>query len=545
MKQTLNILAIAMIKIFSVLNSNAQVNEISTESSIQEVTVFLENAQITRKAKLNLQAGSNIIKLVKLSPYIIPSSIQVAGNNSFTISSVNHRNNYFTSTEDNPEIKKLTQKLEHIENEILTNQAMINTYMEEKNLYNDNKVFLGKKNDMIEFYANRYTEVNKKILDLTLKQEDLILQKNNLKNQLNSLKNSYNINQGEIILNVNANTKTQTEIIFSYVVTHAHWRAAYDIKATDIKSPIELTYKAKVTQSCGEDWNQVKLILSTGNPAKNNNKPVLGIWALSGYSSSGYDKKRKTGRYSDKAYSQADDLYNVKNELSEVVIETKKMKNKADKTISSAEFTTENQTTVSTEFSITIPYSIKSDGKEYTVEIQKNQLQSDYSYYAAPKYDKNAYLIAGIINWEQYNLISGWANTYFTDSYIGRSYIDPKQTEDTLSISLGRDKSVFIERKKIKDYTQRAGGSSKKITIGIEINIRNTKSTPVNLELEDQIPVSKQKDIEVELLEKNDAKYKKEDGSLIWNISLAPGEGKKIKFVYSIKYPKDKELSNF
>lgn len=529
----------------------SQNKEIPVESTIKEVTVFLQHAQITRSAKVNLHAGSNTIKLIKLSPYIIPSSIQIEGNPAITIASVNHRNNYTESGNDDPEVKKLTKKLEQLETELLINQAWLNAYNEEKNLYDANKNFSGNKKsptadnylDMTEFYSERYTEVNKKILELTFKQEDLTQQKINTGNQLNALINTNNKNCGEIILNLSAHLKTTVEITFSYVVTQASWEALYDIKAVDNKSPIELTYKAKVVQRCGEDWNQVKLKLSTGNPGKNNNKPTLGIWALNGYTSRDVNKAKKLNSMPQDQFYNNTEMDKI--QLSEVVIAGNTSTGINGRNTSIADFTTGSRTTVSTEFTIAIPYSIKSDGKVYTVEIQKNQLQAEYSYYAAPKYDKSAFLIAGILGWEQYNLISGWVNTYFTDSYIGQSYINPQQTEDTLNISLGRDKAILLERKKIKDYTQRSGGSAKKITLGIEITIRNTKSAIVKLELEDQIPVSKQKDIEVELLEKSDAKYNKEDGSLKWNLTLAPGENRKVKFTYSVKYPKDKELSNF
>ena len=66
----------------------------------------------------------------------------------------------------------------------------------------------------------------------------------------------------------------------TYLVKQSGWFPTYDIRVKDISSPINLQYKANVFQSSGEDWKDVKLFLSTGNPNENGTKPVISPWYL-------------------------------------------------------------------------------------------------------------------------------------------------------------------------------------------------------------------------------------------------------------------------
>ena len=128
--------------------------------------------------------------------------------------------------------------------------------------------------------------------------------------------------------------------------------------------------------------------------------------------------------------------------------------------------------------------------------------------------------------------------------FIGRSYLNPEVTSDSLVVSLGRDDRISVKRNMLKDYTsQKVVGTNKTELKGYELILRNNKNQPVSLEILDQVPLSKNKEIQVNIEEQGGATYNADYGSLLWKIDLAPGDTKKIRFVYSVKYPKDKQIS--
>ncbi|HAR19095.1 MAG TPA: mucoidy inhibitor-like protein, partial [Cytophagales bacterium] len=210
---------------------------------------------------------------------------------------------------------------------------------------------------------------------------------------------------------------------------------------------------------------------------------------------------------------------------------------------SSASHTTLTQTTLSAEYEISIPYTIPSSGRQEVVEIQQYSLSAFYQHSTVPKVDNDAFLLAGLTGWDKLNLLPGNSNIYFENTYVGQAYIDPQNTSDTLYVSLGRDKKVVVKRENVKDFTSKKTlGTFKKDEYAYEIVIRNGKSESIFIELEDQLPISKNSDIEVEVLDKGEGNYNSEFGKLLWKLKINPSETKKLRFRFSVKYPKNKQI---
>ncbi len=177
--------------------------------------------------------------------------------------------------------------------------------------------------------------------------------------------------------------------------------------------------------------------------------------------------------------------------------------------------------------------------------MKEYELPAVYKYYSVPKMDKDAFLIAEIADWEQLNLIPGPANIIFDGTYVGKSFIDPNSTQDTLNISLGRDRKIVVKREKVMDYcSSKLIGTNKLHTVTYEIKVKNTRKESIQLLLKDQHPISSNKEIEVNLLESSDAAVNQETGVLTWKLDIPAGETRKVKVSYSVKFPKDKTMGN-
>ena len=201
----------------------------------------------------------------------------------------------------------------------------------------------------------------------------------------------------------------------------------------------------------------------------------------------------------------------------------------------------ENQTTIN--FEINTPYSIQSDSKNYTVDMVTYELPALYQYFAVPKVSNTAYLIAGITNWEQYQLLEGEANVFFEQTFIGKSLLDVRYATDTLEISLGRDKMVTIEREKESDFTEKSFLGNKKTASRLwKTTIKNNKSQPVSMVVLDQVPVSTLEEIEVEIQSLSGGKHDAKTGEIKWEFKLEPSSTKQLELKYEVKYPRNKNL---
>lgn len=202
----------------------------------------------------------------------------------------------------------------------------------------------------------------------------------------------------------------------------------------------------------------------------------------------------------------------------------------------------ENQTTV--DFEIKTPYTIKSDNKSYSVDIDAYNLSAFYQYYCVPKIDKDAFLIANISDWEKYNLLEGEANIFFEGTYIGKTLLDVRYATDTLQISLGRDKDVTVKREKVKEFvTKKFIGSKKEESRGWKIDVKNNKSQQINMVIFDQVPVSTLEEIKIEVSEISGAKQDAESGKIKWEVTIEPNESRRFSLKYLVKYPKNRNLT--
>ena len=195
------------------------------------------------------------------------------------------------------------------------------------------------------------------------------------------------------------------------------------------------------------------------------------------------------------------------------------------------------------EYTLEEPFSVKSDGEMRTTDMVEYELDALYEYYCVPKLDADAFLVAKVLNWDEHNFLEGEANLFFEGKYIGKSILDTRNTSDTLSLSLGRDGNVLVTREKKKDYTSRhVIGSNQKLLIGYEISIRNKKAQPLTIVIEDQIPITNDKEISVDKIEASNAELDEETGLMTWKKKIDPGKTEMISMKYAVRFPKGSQM---
>jgi uncharacterized protein (TIGR02231 family) len=199
---------------------------------------------------------------------------------------------------------------------------------------------------------------------------------------------------------------------------------------------------------------------------------------------------------------------------------------------------------INTSFDIDLPYTIPSDGQKHLVAIKRYELPATYRYYVVPKADKDAFLQAQVTNWEDLNLLPGQSNIFYEGTYVGQGYIDVRNVTDTMTLSLGRDKKIVVKRERdTKLRSVKTIGTNVREEFAYSVTIRNTRKENINLVVEDQQPVSNDKDIVIEDKNTGGSEYNETTGIMKWVLSLNANETKKIDFGYTVKYPKGKTIT--
>lgn len=514
----------------------------TVESEIKEVKVYLNGAQITQNAKTTVEAGTTNLIFAGLSSKINNKTLQASGKGNIVIVSVKHQINYLKTQEKSLRIIQLEDSLELLNTKADYLRSKRDALDKESEMLMSNKSIGGQDNGVsiielqkaADFFRNRLNDINNQLLDVRSKEKNIKDEMAKISKQLNNLQSKKNLPTHEIVVVVSSKTKATIDIELKYIVTDAWWVPTYDIRAKDSKSPIQLQYKANVYQNSDVDWNNVTVSLSTGNPTIGGTQPIMNPWYVNFYVPPVHRSAKVSGA-----------LMPAAQKNSETTISLEEADTEGEMAQTLSEFTHVIENTINTEFKIDMPYTIHSDGKPHLLSIQDHNLNASYSHLAIPKLDNDAFLLARIAGWEDLNLMPGNANIYYEGSYIGESFIDPNNTEDTLAISLGRDKKVVVTRIKQKDFSnEKLIGTNIVKTFTFEITIRNTKNEAVSIQLEDQIPISQHQNIEVKVSETSGAATDQITGKLKWILNIPPAETVKKQFSFTIKYPKDKKIAN-
>lgn len=531
------------------------------KARVEKATVFLNGAQLFSSHEIVLTQGVNDIIFEGVSPFLQAPSLQASGKGNFTIMEVKFDAIYpEVMAAAKPSAKKL-KALQVVGDSITEVQLQLDEIADkmaalqtEKNILLGNRLIkgetkrdtLGLFKDAMDYLRTRLNNLNTETYKLKREQNsrnqllaDLQERQTNLSEIINQVENNgVPAPQAthRVIVSVLAEQPTAGSISINYFVAQAGWTPEYDLRADNNTNKLQLTHKARITQNTGVDWNNALLTLATGTPMQSTIKPNLMPAYLSFYNAYQKEKSKKTlDKQAPKALS-----FNETTTSTGASLDVDDVKDASF----SYDWTSVSENILNTEYYVKLKYTIPADGKQHLVAIQTKDLKTNYNLSAVPKMDANAYLLAKITGWEELNLIPGNSRIYFDGSYIGESYIDPNITNDTLILSMGKDKGIVIQRKKLKDKTkEKVLLEEKTISVTYEITVKNTKSVATELHIDDQIPLSSTPAIVVKLIENSKAKYDVETGKLEWNLILKPKETRKISFTYEVKIPKDKVIA--
>jgi uncharacterized protein (TIGR02231 family) len=530
-----------------ILASTFTFAETRLPSRISEATVYRNGAKLTNVASVRLTAGSNQIVFEKLPVDMNPNSVQVRIEGKADLLSAFFRQATTELNQPNgTAIKNLQDSIEMVNDRILRMAAETEILGKEEASLQDNQKRVGAGEhstlsvtdwkEMSQYYHTRLTEIKNRQLELTFlrRKEDRLMAAMN--ERLNNLNRRETQTSGELVLQIESAAAQTLNISCIYFITQASWTPAYDLRAESIDKPLRMVYKAVVSQQSGFDWQGVKLKLSSARPLSNNNRPILTPQYIDYYVAH-YPRP-----YNNPAAGAPANVFNLAQSRS---ADAKSVGELSKEEISVDEVVTEPEENPSgEEFAVTAPQSIVSGAEPQTVRYKEEQLDALYQYHATPKIDPGVFLLAKIPNYGKYGLLSGTAQIFFKDTYVGQSEIDTKTVSDTLLLSLGRDEDISIKRVKPTDlaYTPKFLNNYKKELVAYDIVVKNNKKIPVNIEILDQIPVPRQSEISVELEEKSGAQYDADFGKLLWRLDVPAFGSKTVRFKYWIKYPKDKTV---
>lgn len=517
-------------------------------AKLEQATVYLRGAALTHTATANLKSGSQEIIIDNLSPDIELNSLKVSANG-VLVSASEFSNDFITPREESARIKKLTDSLEYYtdklndaDNELSRHKQMLKLLTDgtQSNMQlKEHQVSIADINANMELYQTKAAELQRCIDKDKKKVEKLRETVNRLTQQIAEDNANSQTRTGILRLSISVPESITTKFTITYFTDKAQWVPCYDLNIPSMDKPIALKAKARVYQLTGLDWDNVRLTLSNATPNRYSQAPVFTPWYLNFQRNyrqytNGVSLAKNSIEY------DAASVQDVHSSLEGVSVQ--------NAPILMDQFVEVEEQDIQVSYNIAVPYDIPGNGKPQLIDLKSYDIKADFKYYSIPKLSDETYLVATLSDYEQYNLLPGEATVTFDNTFVGKSFIRPNNTEEHITLTLTTEPRMTVKREKRRDYCEtKHVGNSTTVTQSFEITVKNNLNRSAKLTLKEQYPISNNKDIEVKDVSVSpNATYDKTDiGVITWDTELKAGETKTFIITYSVKYPKDKVLNAF
>ena len=419
-----------------------------------------------------------------------------------------------------------------IREEIENLQKQIETYELQIELWKENGIFTSRQNldaQQIETYIEELPE------RLSALRKN-ISETNKTIKELNKRLEKVERSEADPLLSVKIYTDKEGPSAFEYVYhdNAASWQPVNEIHA-DPEQPVILKTRARILQSTGEDWKNVSVSLLSGNPSANNELPELDPVYLR--IRTGVAAKIRPTMMSMAAGATAKFAKNELLDGSDCVMDTDELEEAAPET---AEIVTEE---TMTEYQLPGNKDIPNEGDGTMADLQSYSLQGEYEVVAVPKHAARAFLTVKVKTKDLPIEFSGRTEVYLKEVYAGTTYLYPETTKEDCVISLGSEEAIQVTRtEKARKASEAMLMNSRSTEYAYELKITNNKNKAETVIVRDQLPVSQDKTITVDLLNSDKAEKDEKTGMLKWKLELAPKESRTLILSYKVSWPKDKNI---
>ncbi|MBQ5933318.1 MAG: mucoidy inhibitor MuiA family protein [Lachnospiraceae bacterium] len=501
------------------------------KSTVNEVQIYRNSASVIRNGEIELKEGRNIVYIggmtvtAKQEDFILQFPENIKAVNVQIISRTE------VEGDEEKESEALQRKIAEID-------YQIETYTLLKELRKTNGNFSGRMDVSVEAQEQYMVALPRQLMDIHKQLTELNDEKDKLQKDYDkALKEE---EKPVIMAELVSESAATIPFILRYQEKTGSWSPKYEVRFKSNEEPLEVSMKARIYQNSDEDWKQVKTTLYTGNPAKFQGLPVLDPVQVSIYEEPERRSLAMDGSmaFAGMAMASANAMSASSNGM--MAMGMAPMLKMANMQMEEAEISEEETMTAHV-----LPglKDILSATNGNIVVLHKFDVKADYHLLSIPRVDNKCFLTAEMLD-ADWPLPPAYASVYIKDLYAGEIYVDPdSDPSEKFSLSLGQDERLTVVRTELPRKTSEALIKNQKKQIRTyKISLTNKSKETVKVLVKDQIPVSTDKSITVDVNKLSDGSLDVDKGEVKWEISLESGSTTELELGYSISWPKDKKI---
>ena len=521
------------------------------ETTVGEVTVYVDRARISRKGSVSLDVGNHFLAITGLPISLSPDSVRAkaAGTARARILGVDLSRAFFKDVPPG-KVKELSEQIRQLEDEdrvLVDNTESLSSQIKHIDGVADAArtyaVSLAKgiattesHSKLIDFLTEKRMTAQAKVRQNEIERRELTWKIEKLKNELKQVQDSRPKQRYSAAVEIDVIKEGELEIELIYTLPGVSWKPIYDIRLSE--DEMEINYLGQVNQRTGEDWSGVKLVLSTVPPTSGMKVPELAPWYISPVvvrAAEPVKRAKAMGRPAPAPPGQFDALAAAG--AAEEALE------EAEPEIEEAYYASAeiNRSGASVTYTIANKVNIPGDGSPHKAMIQCLKLAPEVDFVTAPKKEARVYRRIKAANESQLMLLPGMAQVFEDEDYIGNASLKLVAPGSKVKIYAGTDDRIRVERKLVhREMDKKFLADKRRINYAYEIKLENHTGKKQQIIVRDQVPLPRHEDIKVKF-EEAKPKVTEKDGMnrLKWELTLPDKEEEKIRYEFFIEYPRD------
>lgn len=540
---------------------SATADDIMVESSVSAATVYTDRATLTRNANVEIPAGAHTLVLKGLPVHLDPNSLRANGQSkaNVTFGAVSHKRESFKDFV-RPKEQELNAQLQNLEDQnkvygaekqalkvgrvLLENIGKQATLRENENIavLDLNPESWGNASDSL---SDKIAQNLKKniLLDIKIRETNEKIAK--VKSELNQLRTGQKQTL-TVSIPYESDKPSTLNLALDYQISNVGWSSVYDARLDTKTGGLELVQYGSVWQRTGEDWNGISLTLSTAQPSRGTSLPDIHPHWVGIYEPR--VMKKTAGSRNVAMLSAPMETVAVQSEsYADEILESDDSRLGRAVAIQSAQINTEGYVG---EYKITGPSDVTSDGTQSKLLIGAFETDNKLQVQVKPQYDRNAYLVAKATLKGEAPILPGQVSLFRDGSFIGQGYLPMLRQGDETELGFGVDDNITVSRNILKDERSESGMITKDYVLErhFKTEIKNLHKKPIEVAVLENIPVSKDERVRVNLLKDQTTRGYEMDvddkkGVMRWTQNFDPQGTTQINLGWKVSWPKGENIS--
>jgi len=574
------------------------------KSKLSQVTLYRDQAQITRQVVVPAGVGSIELVVSGLPSEIEPSSLFAEGGEAIDVRAVRFRQRVI-GQEPRDDIRALDEKIAAKQIELAEVEQFMwlvkkqFDYLEKLEAFaapvatgdlSTGKLDAAQLRETTQFVFEQRAAATREKLDLDAKQRIINRDLQTLQEQRNLIAGKSQTTVREAVLFLDRHDANADAVRLTYLVGNCGWSPSYNVRGDIEKGAVRVEYNALIRQVTGEDWDQVELTLSTASPMISASGPAIASFPVmlqqlnqGGRAVNGYMGKDSSGKILPGGKSQVSlDFEGIINKQTELNYRFNRNDNLDDNlNLSWSNNVLANQRqllelcepvdkllgvegmAISQEHGLSISYpiqglvSLQSRSDQQMTRIMQSDLKGTYYHVANPVLTEFVYREAEIVNASGRDMLAGPVSVYLDGRFVGRTDMVSVTRGQTFILGFGADPQLTASRQLVEREQGTQGGNTR-VSFSYRMSIENFGDKPAMVRLLDRLPHFNGSSREVKLTLDSgfedlstDPVYlrlSRPSGILRWDITVDAGAtGEKaavVPYRYSIEFDRNFGLAS-